>query len=281
MPSQSKNPTYYDLLGVQPSASRKQIKKAFRKIMKRIHHDNVGSEYDSQTVLKINQAADFLDDPEKREKYDRKMGFNENRSEGESLSMSEISRYSRKTRQVTLLSESAAQSKRVEESVTTDRNGKRVRGGGLMITTARFGSARNYCDVTNSVQCMVQHRSNNDGGFIEIKEGLDKRTLTGLACPPGIREGDILLDIEYMFNLSMHRVRVSNFGELRIPLRKHAERFAFGSPRADPVSKLKVDLVKTRPSRAKAIMLTFTIGCFLLYWWSERKEETDKKLEPS
>jgi len=280
MPSQSNNPTYYDLLGVQPSATRKQINKAVRGIIEKIHHDNVGAKYDNEKVLKINEAANCLKDPERREKYDREIGFNETRSQAESLNISEISRYSRRSREVNLLSESAAQSRRLEERVRTIRNGKRVRGGGLMITKARFGSTRNYCDVTNSVQCLVQHRS-HQGGFIEIKEGVDKRTLTGLACPPGIRESDILLDIEYMFKLSMHRVRVSNFGELRIPLEEHANRFLFGSPRADPVSQLRGDLVKPRPTRAKAIMLTFTIGCFLLYWLSERKEETDKKLAPS
>jgi len=281
-PQLNSDASYYEVLGVAPTASKRGIKRSFRQISKKFHPDNVGDNYDKRKVLKLNEAIAVLENPDEREKYDRKMGFNQDQiSQAESLCISEISQYSRKSKEIMLLSESAAQSRRVEERVKTDRNGVRVRGGGLMITKARFGSARQYTDVTNPVQCLVQHRVDHQGGFIEIKEGLDKRTLTGLACPPGIRETDILLDIEYMFNLTMHRVRISNFGELRIPLREHAERFVFGSPRDETVSRLKRDLAKSRHTRAKAIMLTFTIGCFLLYWWTERKEETNKKLEPS
>jgi len=277
MPTQLDNEaSYYEILGVSPNASKKEIKRSFRQISKKFHHDNVGDNYDKRKVLKLNEAIAVLENPGEREKYDRRMGFNQDlMSQAESLCVSEREQYSRKNREKLLLSESAAQSRRVEERVKTERNGVRVRGGGLMITKARFGSARMYTDVTNPVQCLVQHRHDHQGGYIEIKDGLDKRTLTGLACPPGIRESDILLDIEYMFNLSMHRVRVSNFGELRIPLREHAERFVFGSPRVRTVPN------NNRHTRAKTIMLTFTIGCFLLYWWTERKEETGKKLEPS
>jgi len=273
--------SYYEVLGVSPTASKREIKRSFRQISKKFHHDNV-VDYDKRKVLKLNEAIAVLENPGEREKYDRKMGFNQDQmSLAESLSVSESLQYKRKNKEIMLMSESAAQSRRVEEKVKTDRNGVRVRGGGLIITKARFGSARKYTDVTNPVQCLVQHRPDHQGGYIEIEENLDKRTLTGLACPPGIRESDILLDIEYMFNLTMHRVRVSNFGALRIPLWKHAERFVFGSPRDETVSRMRKDLGKTSHARAKAIMLTFTISCFLLYWWTERKEDTDKKLEPN
>ena len=43
--------------------------------MRQCHYDNVGSNYDNEKVLKINQAFEVLNDLDKKMQYDTEMGF--------------------------------------------------------------------------------------------------------------------------------------------------------------------------------------------------------------
>jgi molecular chaperone DnaJ len=65
---------YYEVLGIQKSASQDDIKKAFRDLARRYHPD-VNKEAEAEEKFKeINEAYGVLSDPEKRSAYDR-FGF--------------------------------------------------------------------------------------------------------------------------------------------------------------------------------------------------------------
>lgn len=65
--------TYYDILGVKPNATEKQIHKAFKKLSKKYHPDKAPKdklkEY-TEKFKKINHVNEILTDPQKRELYD-------------------------------------------------------------------------------------------------------------------------------------------------------------------------------------------------------------------
>jgi curved DNA-binding protein CbpA len=62
---------YYRILGVSPSASSEEIKKAYRIRAMKYHPDrNGGSVTSTKIFQKINEANDVLSDPVKKAKYD-------------------------------------------------------------------------------------------------------------------------------------------------------------------------------------------------------------------
>lgn len=65
-------PTPYEILGVQPSASADDIKKAYRNLAKKLHPDlNPGNKRVEQQFKELSVAYDLLSDPAKRSRYDR------------------------------------------------------------------------------------------------------------------------------------------------------------------------------------------------------------------
>lgn len=63
---------YYKILGVEKTASQKEIKKAYRRLARKYHPDvNPGDKTAEARFKDINEAHEVLSDPEKRRKYDQ------------------------------------------------------------------------------------------------------------------------------------------------------------------------------------------------------------------
>jgi curved DNA-binding protein len=63
---------YYKTLGVPKSASAEDIKKAYRKLARKLHPDiNPNDKEAHKKFQQINEANEVLSDPEKRKKYDQ------------------------------------------------------------------------------------------------------------------------------------------------------------------------------------------------------------------
>lgn len=62
---------YYKVLGVQKSASEKEIKQAYRKLARKLHPDvNPNNKAAQEQFKEINEAYEVLSDADKRKKYD-------------------------------------------------------------------------------------------------------------------------------------------------------------------------------------------------------------------
>jgi curved DNA-binding protein len=63
---------YYKILGLDKNASADDIKKAYRKLARKLHPDlNPNDKEAHQKFQQINEANEVLSDPEKRKKYDQ------------------------------------------------------------------------------------------------------------------------------------------------------------------------------------------------------------------
>lgn len=60
---------YYEVLGIDKSASEKELKSAYRKLAKKYHPDaNPGDKQSEEKFKELSEAYDILKDPEKRKR---------------------------------------------------------------------------------------------------------------------------------------------------------------------------------------------------------------------
>src|SRR4029078_2040423 len=63
---------YYKILGIPNTATQDEIKKAYRKLARKMHPDlNPNDKEAHKKFQQINEANEVLSDPEKRKKYDQ------------------------------------------------------------------------------------------------------------------------------------------------------------------------------------------------------------------
>ncbi len=77
---------YYEILGINKKATEDDIKKAYRKLARKLHPDlNPNDKEANKKFQQINEANEVLSDPEKRKKYDQ---YGENWQHGEAFEKS-------------------------------------------------------------------------------------------------------------------------------------------------------------------------------------------------
>lgn len=69
--------SYYELLGVEPDASREEIEAAYRDTVKQVHPDKSDSSDAEETFMQVQKARAVLTDPQQRAEYDRRRSATE------------------------------------------------------------------------------------------------------------------------------------------------------------------------------------------------------------
>ncbi|MCE2968434.1 MAG: J domain-containing protein [Phycisphaerales bacterium] len=66
--------THYDTLGLTPSATSEEVRRAFRELAKKLHPDASGRSTEA-AFSRVQAAYDVLSDPQRRELYDATLAF--------------------------------------------------------------------------------------------------------------------------------------------------------------------------------------------------------------
>ncbi len=69
--NESSLPNYYEIFGLEKSATQDEIKQRFRKLAKELHPDKKKDKDAENKMTKINKAYEILSDTERRTQYDK------------------------------------------------------------------------------------------------------------------------------------------------------------------------------------------------------------------
>ncbi|MES1916887.1 MAG: hypothetical protein MHM6MM_008664, partial [Cercozoa sp. M6MM] len=227
---------YYEVLCVSTSASQSEIKRAYRKCARKYHPDRQVSKTEEERReaqaqwTRISEAYDTLSDLLRKTFYDIDLGLvEESGFENERL-------YHEQLQQATLAVENMQERYRRVVNKETERDG-------IIVVEAQYGVLHSLpehemtkqqlhkldevrdqlsLDVKHAVQCLV-----DPDGYVHYPARHSKSLIEGF-CDPGLlliarnimEEGSFRrhLDIRYIFRNTMHRVRVEDSEELRMPL---------------------------------------------------------------
>lgn len=63
--------SFYDVLGLRPGASAREIKAAYRRLARAVHPDAAAPHSSAEDFIRVHAAYSTLSDPDKRADYDR------------------------------------------------------------------------------------------------------------------------------------------------------------------------------------------------------------------
>lgn len=66
---------YYELLGVEPAASRDEIRRAWRRLARRVHPDVAPDPRSARSFQRVRRAYEVLSEPASRRRYDVTLGL--------------------------------------------------------------------------------------------------------------------------------------------------------------------------------------------------------------
>ncbi|HXG22956.1 MAG TPA: DnaJ domain-containing protein, partial [Chthonomonadales bacterium] len=73
----AEQPTYYEVLGLNPSATAEEIKKRYRELARRFHPDVAHTPEAADKFKAINEANRILSDPQRRATYGAELRLKE------------------------------------------------------------------------------------------------------------------------------------------------------------------------------------------------------------
>jgi hypothetical protein len=65
--------SFYDVLGLRPGSSAREIKAAYRRLARDVHPDAAATHSSAEDFIRVHAAYSTLSDPDKRADYDRRL----------------------------------------------------------------------------------------------------------------------------------------------------------------------------------------------------------------
>jgi curved DNA-binding protein len=111
---------YYEILGLKHNASSTEIRRAYRKLVRRIHPDVNPSPQAEESFKKISQAYDTLSDDNKRASYDQKLKYEKGQRDTDRSSSYQRSHYKRYREQASTFNQPYDDLRKVQASSTDE-----------------------------------------------------------------------------------------------------------------------------------------------------------------
>lgn len=170
---------YYDILGLSPSATKDQIKSAYRKLSLKFHPDkNNGEEFFESMFKSINEAHEVLSDERKRVDYDFRLKTFKDRT-GNDIDQADVRRREEEVRRKQEELHRREQEFRQKESARQTDSAASVQS-----EETDWGSVINYVLVLNFFLILL----------IVVTPHKDKRTLAAETVPTKAKKTAQVID---------------------------------------------------------------------------------------